>query len=131
MTGVQTCALPILRALAIRMQSLGADHPDTAASISHLATVYQLVGNTERALELETQALAIRERHLDYYHPDTAISLHNLASIYYNRGDVAQALPLWERALCIVEHTLNRVHPYAETFRANLEACKRALGLEQ
>ena len=94
------------RALAIREQVLGPNHPDTATSLNNLALLYHSQGDYEQAKPLYERALAIREQVLGPNHPDTATSLNNLAVLYNSQGDYEQAKPLYERALAIMEKTL-------------------------
>jgi len=65
------------RALALREQALGADHPDTAASLNNLAGCYHAQGRYAAAEPLYQRALAIRERVLGADHPDTATVREN------------------------------------------------------
>jgi tetratricopeptide (TPR) repeat protein len=56
-------AEPLLkRALAIREQQLGAQHPHTAQSLNNLAMLYKAQGKYEEAEPLYEHALAIREQ---------------------------------------------------------------------
>jgi tetratricopeptide (TPR) repeat protein len=50
----------VQRALAIREQTLGPDHPDLAQSLNNLATIYLRQGQFSEALPLFQRALAIR-----------------------------------------------------------------------
>ncbi|MGA6827415.1 tetratricopeptide repeat protein [Nitrospira sp. NS4] len=99
------------RALAIREQVLGPEHPDTAASLNDLASLYGSQGRYAEAEPLYQRALAIREQVLGPEHPDTAASLNNLASLYRSQGRYAEAEPLYQRALAIREQVLGPEHP--------------------
>ena len=72
--------------LAINEGVLGPGHPDTAASLCHLAGLYQRMGQYEEALLLYQRALvlAINEEVQGPGHPnvDTATCLCNLAGLY-------------------------------------------------
>ena len=68
------------RALTIREQALGPDHPDVAWSLNSLAELYRAQGRYAEAEPLFQQALAIREQALGPDHPDIATSLNNLAA---------------------------------------------------
>ena len=72
------------RALAIREQALGPNHPDTASSLNNLANLYWRQGKYEEAEPLYQRALAIREQALGPNHPDTATActtwLHSTTS---------------------------------------------------
>jgi hypothetical protein len=69
------------RALAIFEARLGADHPDTATSLTNLATVLYAQGNLDGARVLYERALAIYEARLGPDHPDTARSRERLAAV--------------------------------------------------
>jgi len=60
-----------LRALAIREQQLGSEHPDTAFSLHDLAHLYARQGKFAEAESLYQRALAIRVQQLGPEHPDT------------------------------------------------------------
>ena len=72
----------LLRALAIREEALGPEHPDTAQSRDNLAGLYNITGAYAKAEPLYQRALTIREKSLGREHPDTAGSLNNLAELY-------------------------------------------------
>jgi tetratricopeptide (TPR) repeat protein len=59
------------RALSIREQHLGPEHPDTASSLHGLAELYQQQGKYEQAKALYQRALHIREQCLGPDHPET------------------------------------------------------------
>ncbi|NMQ07643.1 tetratricopeptide repeat protein, partial [Candidatus Accumulibacter phosphatis] len=80
-------AIPIAtRALQQDEAQFGIEHPSTATSLSHLASLYQSMGRYEDALPLYRRALAIREKVLGPEHPDTATSLDRLAWLYQSLG---------------------------------------------
>jgi tetratricopeptide (TPR) repeat protein/transcriptional regulator with XRE-family HTH domain len=92
------------RALAIREQYLGADHPDTATILHNLAILQRDTGNVVEAEQLYQRALAVRELHLGSEHPFTANALSNLANLYLAQRRYREAEPLYRRALAIREH---------------------------
>ena len=110
------------RALAIREQQLGPQHPDTATSLNNLALLYHDQGKYEQAEPLFQRALAIREQQLGPQHPDTATSLNNLGMLYSNQdqGKYKQAELLTQRALAISEQQLGPQHPDTATSLNNL-----------
>jgi len=69
------------RALAIREQVLGANHPDTAQSLNNLAYLYRAQGQYEQAEPLYKRALAIYEQVLGANHPNTIIVRANYAAL--------------------------------------------------
>ncbi|MEC4807018.1 MAG: tetratricopeptide repeat protein, partial [Jaaginema sp. PMC 1080.18] len=110
--GRYTEAVPLAkRALAIREEQLGENHPDVATSLNGLAYLYQAMGNYTEAEPLFQRSLAIREQALGSNHPDVATSLNNLALLYRTIGKYSEALPLYQRSLTIREQALGRNHP--------------------
>jgi tetratricopeptide (TPR) repeat protein len=99
------------RALVIRENVVGPEHPATAASLNNLAGVIQSQGDLAGARPPYVRALAIREESLGPKHPSTAASLNNLAGLLEAQGDLAGARPLYERALAIFEEALGPEHP--------------------
>jgi tetratricopeptide (TPR) repeat protein len=116
------------RALSIREQQLGPDHPDTATSLNNLAPLYRNQGKYEQAEPLLKRALSIWEQQLGPHHPDTAQSLNNLAELYRNQGKYEQAEPLLKRALSIREQQLGPDHPNTAQSLNNLALLYRNQG---
>jgi tetratricopeptide (TPR) repeat protein len=86
-------------ALAMRQKVLGKEHPDTAESLTTLATL----GDANRARE----SLNIQERVLGKEHPDLVANLLALAQIGYpNRAE-----PYVRRAIDLVKKTHGEGHP--------------------
>jgi tetratricopeptide (TPR) repeat protein len=124
LTALEAGAYPIAeplfqRALALREQELGPDHPDTATSLNNLAELYRAQGRYGEAEPLYQRALALCERVLGADHPDTAMSLNNLAALYDAQGRYGEAEPLYQRALVIYERVLGADHPDTATVREN------------
>lgn len=108
------------RALRIREQSLGLEHPNVATSLNNLAV---LLKNTNRVSEAEPlcrRALSIRERRLGPNHPDVATVLNNLALILQHTNRANEAEPVTLRALEIREQSLGPDHPDVATVLNNL-----------
>ncbi len=101
----------LVRAFSIREQYLGAQHLDTATSLSNLAGLYSYQGKYKQAELLVMRALSIREQHLGTEHPETARSLGNLANLYVQQGKYEQAESLYKRVLLFNEQHLGAEHP--------------------
>ncbi len=80
------------RALSIRKELLGDDHPETASTYNNMASVYEKQGKYENALEYYSKARAVRENALGSDHPDTASTYNNMGSLYYAMGDYSDAM---------------------------------------
>src|SRR6266511_1257926 len=116
------------RALEIRERLLGTEHPDVAASIDNLASIY--TGNAEyvKAEPLYRRALAIREKALGKDHPEIAESLNNLGALYYSQGKYVETEPLFRRAFEIREKALGKDHPQVALSLNNLALLYRTQG---
>jgi tetratricopeptide (TPR) repeat protein len=122
-------AEPLLkRALTIRGQEFGRDHPYTAKSLNNLALLYESMGHYEAAEPLYVEALAILKGQLGDQHPDTATSLNNLALLYYAMGRYEAAEPLHVEALAIRKEQLGDRHPSTAASLNNLAGQYYAMG---
>ncbi len=119
---------PGRKAMEIRGELLGQDHPDYAFSLNNLALLYRAKGDYVRAEPMLRQALAIRKKTLGVDHPDYAQSLNNLADLYVNMGQHARAEPMYREALAIRRKALGVDHPdYAQSL-SNLARLYQARG---
>ncbi|MGE0023020.1 MAG: tetratricopeptide repeat protein [Hyphomicrobium sp.] len=109
-------AEPLLkRSLELDEKALGAEHPDTSATLHVLAGLYETQGRYEEAEPLLNRSLAIYEKAHGVNHSSTATTLYDLGHLYHARGRYAKAEPLLKRALAIYEATLGTEHPYTST----------------
>jgi tetratricopeptide (TPR) repeat protein len=90
-----------LRALRIREQQLGPNHPDVASSLHNLADLYRKQGRYVEAEPLFQRTLQIWESIAGPEHPNMALSLQNLATLYRDQGKYTEAELLYRRALQI------------------------------
>ncbi len=98
------------RALSIREQQSGPEHPYTATTLNNLANLYYHQGKYEQAEPLFKRALSIREQQSGPEHPHTASVLNNLAALYLDQGKYEQAEELYQRALSIREQQYGPEH---------------------
>lgn len=99
------------RALAIREEFAGTDHPDTAVSLNNLAHLLSAQGDFQGARSYYERALAINERVLGGDHLSTAMSLNNLGAALDSLGELDGARNYYERALAISEKNAGPDHP--------------------
>src|SRR5581483_702696 len=104
------------RALSIREELLGADHPDVAISLNYLGLLYYEQGKYMQAEPLFQRALRIQEQAFGPHHPNVTTSLKNLAFLYHAQSKYDQAESLCQRAVQIREQALGPEHP--DTARA-------------
>jgi uncharacterized protein HemY len=99
-----------LRALFLREQSLGADHPDNARTLGLLADLYRNHRRFEGAESLYRRSFELRKKNLGPGHPDCCISLSELTQVQMLQKEFQKAKPLLEEWLAIVERTLGKNH---------------------
>jgi CHAT domain-containing protein/Tfp pilus assembly protein PilF len=102
---------PCRRAMEIRGELLGENHPDYAQSLNTLAALYEATGDYAKAEPLCRQALEINKRALGENHPNYASSLNNLAELYRDMGDYGKAEPLFRQALESRKRARRENHP--------------------
>ena len=108
------------QALAATQRAVGAEHPDTLASMNNLANVYSEQGHYDQAQPLYEQALAATQRAVGAEHPDTLISMNNLANVYSVQRHYDQARTLHEQALAVRQRVSGAEHPETLASMANL-----------
>lgn len=99
-----------LRALFLREQHLGADHPDNARTLGLLADLYRNHRRYEGAESLYKRSLDLRKKSLGDGHPDCCLSLNELTQLLMLQKEYDRAKPLLEEWLAIVERTLGKQH---------------------
>jgi len=115
----------------IREKTLGPDHPDLAAALNGLGSIYTRQGKYEEAEPLYKRALEIQERALAPDHLSLAYSLHGLGSVYRDQQRFADAESLYKRALAIREKTLEPDHPDLVLLRNSYATLLRATGRDE
>ena len=99
------------RALSIREQTLGNEHPQLAFPLNGLADLYREKGQYEQAEPLYQRALRLWEQALGSQHPEIPSPLNNLAILYQEQGRYKQAEQLLQRDLSFHEQTFGRRIP--------------------
>jgi tetratricopeptide (TPR) repeat protein len=99
------------RAVEIRKRALGAQHPDTLASMDELGQLYTLQGKYPAAKELLSEVLAARRRVLGEQHPDTWTTLSNLGIAISYEGDDTRAAPIFQEVLAADRRLHGEEHP--------------------
>jgi len=121
--GRYPAAGPLLhRAVEACERVLGAEHPDTLASVNNLAGLLADKGDHAGAQPLYERTIEACERALGPEHPGTLASVNNLAGLLLHKGDYAGAQPLFEWALEARGRVLGPEHPSTLTSMNNLAA---------
>jgi serine/threonine protein kinase len=116
------------RAVALRRDHLGADHPDTLQSRDRLAVTYRTAGRIRDAIALHQATLKVRESTLGLHHPDTLQSRGNLASAYEAAGQAARAISIWDKMLPAARTVFGPGHPNTLTICGALASARESLG---
>lgn len=98
------------KAIEIREELLGENHPTLANSLNNLSSLLQSIGEFEEALDLSKKVLQIyEEKHgTDHHYYGTGLSNHGV--ILRNLGRYDEAETALEQALDIRIHSLGRQH---------------------
>ncbi|WAS91610.1 serine/threonine-protein kinase [Nannocystis punicea] len=116
------------RALALREQALGAEHPYTTLSLTNLGRALIGLGRYEEARQVHERALAVREKVLGPEHPANAFSLNYLATSLGALGRYEEAKDTFERALALREKAVGLDDPAANGILAGLGDALSGLG---
>jgi len=114
------------RMLAIGEASYGPDHPNVAAGLNNLASLFCVTNRFGEAEPLLRRALATDEASYGLKHPSVAIRLSNLADLLYMTNRLVEAEPLIRRALASDEATYGPDHPNVAIRLNNLGSLLRA-----
>lgn len=120
-----------LRALFMREQNLGADHPDNARTLGLLAGLYKNHRRYEGAETLYRRSLELRKANLGEGHPDCCMSLNELTQLLMLQHEYNKAKPLLEEWLAIVERTLGKNHAERAEILVRAGQVCEALGSSQ
>ena len=133
-------ALPLYkRALAIRVEQLGLEHPDTATSLNNLlldkatslnnlGLLHKAMGHNGEAKPRLVGALAICEAQLGPEHPGMGGSLNSLAGLHTAMGNNEEALRLYKQALKISEKRHGSDHLATAIVLDNLGSLHTTMG---
>ena len=116
------------KALEIKKDVLGENHPNTAMSYNNIGEVYRNLGNYDKALEYFSKALEIFKEVLGENHPNTASYYNNIGAVYYNLGDYDKALEYFNKALEIYKVVSGEKHPDTASSYNNIGAVYDDLG---
>jgi len=110
----------IKRAKELRENSLGMDHPITAATYIDLGNVYYKQGDAALALKEYRRAKVAREAMLGSDHQETAVALSCLGNALNLQGDYQAAHNAHLEALDVYAHFLGEGHPLTATGYQNI-----------
>lgn len=91
-------------------------------------SLFQNLGEYEKALEYYMKALAIREKVLGREHPDTATTYNNIGVLYYYMQDYVEAKQYLQKAYFILAKIFGNEHPYTKKSNESVEIVMKKLG---
>lgn len=104
------------KALTLREQILGSEHPLTALSMYNLGMVYLKLHQLDKSEPLLLHSLTIREKFFGPEHKDTMASADALVGAYFQHGKYVEAIPLIQRLLTNSENVNGANHRTTATF---------------
>ncbi|MEM9455094.1 MAG: serine/threonine-protein kinase [Myxococcota bacterium] len=116
------------RALSLRAEALGADHPITAAAMRNLGRVYLLQERFVEALTLFERSLVVWEDAVGHEHPYIGELAVLRGRALLGMGKVDEALALMEYGRAVYERVLRADHPMLAQGLAELGRVYLALG---
>ena len=110
------------KSLDIRLMTLGAEHPEVAASYSTIGLIWFQMGEYGKAIKFHEKCLQIRIKTIGSDHPDVAICYNYLGNVWYYLYEPNKALELYEKCLIIQLKTLGYEHPKVANSYNNMGA---------
>ena len=117
-----------VQVMDMRKKLLGAEHPDTLASMENLATTYSKQGRWNEAEQLQVQVMDMRKKLVGEEYPDTLTSMGNLANIYQKQGRWIEAEQLGVQVMDMKKKPLGAEHPDTLTSMGNLASTYQKQG---
>lgn len=99
------------RALSVRIETYGEQHPDAAFSYTNVGAILRLQGKLTEAFEYYQKALEIRLEGNGEWSSDTATCYTSLGALLLQQGDLDAALENYLRALEITRELFGENHP--------------------
>ena len=116
------------RALKIRLEVLGENHPYTACSYNTIEVTQHQLGDYTSALQSHQRVLEIWLESLVENHQDTACSYNTIEVTQHQLGDYTSALQSHQRVLEIWLESLVENHPDTAVSYTNIATLPRDLG---
>jgi len=106
----------------------GPEHPNFAASLEGLASIYEAQGRYIEAEDAYKRTLAINEKHFGQDHPQVATTLNYLVGLYLSQRRYVEAEPLLKKALEIGEKHFGSDHPEVVKMQQNYANVMKKMG---
>lgn len=96
---------------------MGERHPDVAASLNDLGSVYGFLGDYTRSIELFNQSLEIRKEIFGESHQNIATSLNALGVAYYDMKDNTTASKYCTESVAMFSDIYGEDHPFVQSLK--------------
>ena len=109
-------------------KNIDVENEKIATLFNNISTIYQAMGELDKALEFQFKALKLTEEVLGEKHPNLATSYNNISMIYKAMGELDKALEFQLKALKLREEVLGEKHPNLATSYNNISTIYQAMG---
>lgn len=116
------------KALTIRLNLLGENHPKVAQTYSNLAVSYKYRGDYENALRCAKIGLDIHQKTLESHDFGLSQDHTNIGAIYLNKGEYKKAQDHFQRALDVMENASGEQNQFLAIGYSNLGKAYDAQG---
>ena len=128
-SGAYTLAVPHYEhALALRIGSVGDEHPDVALMMSNLGLAYSHIGELQKAHDTLAKALALREKLFGKTSPFLVATLDNYGELLAKQGSYDDALAAIARAKKLAAIVPGTSHPAYHTIASDEAKILRQAG---
>jgi serine/threonine-protein kinase len=108
------------RALALRREALGPDHPHSAMIRSNIATALAAQGKLAEAEAECRHVIEMQQKDLGPDHPEVAASRNNLAAVLQSQGKYEEAEAEFRAVLKLLRDALGPEHPHVAMAMSSL-----------
>ena len=116
-----------LRALKIREEQLGKNHPNTATSLNNLARLYQARGQDEKAISLLERWRRVKYERQETQNQYFAGRIHTLGKLYEQDQQLLKAASAYAEALSVFSRELGSKHPGTRIFKGEIARVKKKI----
>ncbi len=127
-SGISVWNKLITHSIAVAKSFNKSEHEDYATLLNNIGSVYDKIGDYNKALEFYEKAINIREKVLGTEHPDTATSYNNIGGVYMAISDYNKALEFYEKAINVKIKLLGTEHPDTATSYNNIGLLYKNMG---
>jgi len=99
------------KALEIRQETIGEEHPDFAISLVHFANLLEKMCNYPTALDYLKKAVVILTKHYGSFNKALIMPYFSLSKIYKELGEIEKAEEIAEILMKLAQEFFGEIHP--------------------